>query len=160
MRRSVVRQRLEDWAWVLLFLPSLGGAAFSLVFLFRGPTDLQTEELVGQGWVQWSVEQPEAARLVELGFGLAGVNGLLVGVFGMVIAAGPYRRGERWAWYLLLLFPALLLGAQYVNAKTGLGMDVDAPVLLVVMVAGLALPLRKFFGTRVDPGAPHPTRHP
>lgn len=143
-----MRRRLEEWAWVLLFLIGLGGAAFSLVFLFSGPTDLQTQPLVGQTWARWSAEEPDAARLAELGFGLAGVNGFLVGVFGMVIAAGPYRRGERWAWYLLSLFPVLLLGSQYVNFKTGLGMDADAPVLLAVMAAGLILPLRRFFGSR------------
>jgi len=153
---ATVRRRLEEWAWVLLFLPGLGGAAFSLVFLFIGPTDLQTQELVGQTWAQWSAQQPDAARLAELGFGLAGVNGFLVGVFGMVIAAGPYRRGERWAWYLLSLFPVILLGSQYVNLKTGLGMDVDFPVLLAVMAAGLILPLRRFFGPRTDAAAdPH-----
>lgn len=145
-----MRRRLEEWAWILLFLPGLGGAAFSLTFLFRGPTDLQTEDLVGQGWAQWSVQQPDAARLAELGFGLAGLNGLLVGVFGMVIAAGPYRRGERWAWYLMLLFPALVFGAQYVNVKTGRGIDADAPILLAVMAAGLLLPIRRFFGRRAD----------
>ena len=150
---AAVRRRLEKWAWVLLFLPALGGATFSLVFLFSGPTDLMTQELVGQAWAQWSAQQPDAAGLAELGFGLAGVNGFLVGVFGMVIAAGPYRRGERWAWYLLLLFPVLLLGAQYVNLKTGLGMDVDFPVLLAVMAAGLILPLRRFFGSRTDAAA-------
>jgi len=150
-----MRRRLEEWAWVLLFLPGLGGAAFSLVFLFSGPTDLQTQELVGQGWAQWSAEQPDGARLAELGFGLAGVNGFLAGVFGMVIAAGPYRRGERWAWYLLLLFPVLLLGAQYVNLKTGLGIDADLPVLLALMAGGLLLPLRRFFGPR-RAGAPPP----
>ncbi len=145
-----MKRRLEEWAWIFLFLPGIGGAAFSLVFLFRGPTDLQTEDLVGQGWAQWSVQQPDAARLVELGFGLAGLNGLLAGVFGMVIAAGPYRRGERWAWYVMLLFPVLAVGAQYVNLKTGLGIDADLPVLLGLMAAGLLLPIRRFFGRRGD----------
>lgn len=149
---GAVWQRIQRWAWILLFIAGLGGAVFSLYFVFVGPTDIQTQDLVGQDWDEWSRQQPEAADLAELGFGLAGVNGFVAGVLGMAIAAGPYRRGERWAWFAMLSFLVLLVGAQFVNAKTGLGIDADAPFLLLVMALGLLLPLPRFFGHNGDRG--------
>ncbi len=141
-------RRLQDWSWVLLVLVGVGGALFSLYFLLVGPTDLQTRELVGQDWSAWAEQNEPADRLVALGFGLAGLNGLVAGLLGVAIAAGPFRRGERWAWFAMASFLLVVASAQVVNRRVGLGVDQDAPVLITLIVLALLLPLPKFFGDR------------
>jgi hypothetical protein len=145
-RARPVLRRLQDWSWVLLVLVGLGGALFSLYFLLIGPTDLQTRELVGQDWSTWAERNQPADRLVALGFALAGLNGLVAGLLGIAIAAGPFRRGERWAWFAMASFLLVVAGAQVVNWRVGLGADKDAPVLVTLIVLALLLPLPKFFG--------------
>jgi hypothetical protein len=45
---------------------------------------------------------------------------LAFGVLLMGVAAGPFRRGERWAWYVSWSVPLLLL-IQLLNSRGGLG---------------------------------------
>jgi acetamidase/formamidase/creatinine amidohydrolase/Fe(II)-dependent formamide hydrolase-like protein len=63
------------------------------------------------------------------------------GVFLLLIAAGPYRRGDRWAWYAILagtLTETLLTFARipFLGTKSGTG---AALIQLVVVGVGLAL---------------------
>jgi len=66
-------------------------------------------------------------------------------VFGFltVIAAVQYRKGEKWAWYTCWILPVLLV-IQLANSRGGFGWQADLIGLLIVL-AGLFLPYRKFF---------------
>lgn len=141
-------RRIEDWSWVLFVLVGVGGASFSVIFFSTGPTNIQVQELTGVSWTRFAQENPEGAQLAELGFGLAGVNGIVAGILGTFIAVGPYRRGERWAWFAMLTFALILVGSQVVNLRVGLGVDLDFPFLMAIMLLGFLLPIRKFFGSR------------
>ena len=68
---------------------------------------------------------------------------LAMGVLLMGIAAVPYRKGEKWAWYTCWILPVLLV-IQLVNSRGGLGWQADFVGLLVAL-AGLFMPYRKFF---------------
>ncbi len=77
-------------------------------------------------------------------------NGLLYAVFGMLIAAIPFRRGEKWAWYALWVFPVwTVFEAAALYEVTGLESGGASPaevaVVVIIMITGLALPYRKFF---------------
>jgi hypothetical protein len=68
---------------------------------------------------------------------------LVSGVLMAMIAAVPFRKGERWAWYSMWTAPLLLL-IQFVNSNFGNGWWADLG-LIPVMLAGLFVPYRKFF---------------
>jgi uncharacterized membrane protein HdeD (DUF308 family) len=70
---------------------------------------------------------------------------LAMGVLLAAIAAFPYRKGEKWAWFAAWTVPALL-AIQLVNGlrSGGLGWQADA-AFIPVALAGLFLPFRRFF---------------
>ena len=61
----------------------------------------------------------------------------------MGIAAIPFKKGERWAWYVFWILPVFVL-IQLANSQGGFGWQADA-AFLVVILAGLLLSYRKFF---------------
>ena len=73
---------------------------------------------------------------------------LTMGVLLMGIAAVPYRKGEKWAWYTCWIIPVFIV-IQLANSRGGFLWQADA-VFLVVAVAGLFLPYRKFFPKKQD----------
>jgi hypothetical protein len=61
----------------------------------------------------------------------------------MGIAAMPYRKGEKWAWYIFWILPVNLV-IQLVNSRGGFAWQLDV-AFLVVVLAGLFMPYRKIF---------------
>ena len=61
--------------------------------------------------LRWERLSPEAAGYLTLLFRTYGAYCLAVGILGVVIAAFPFRRGERWAWWALLVGNTLSLAA-------------------------------------------------
>lgn len=76
---------------------------------------------------------------------------LAMGVLLAAIAAIPYRKGERWAWFALWTVPVLLT-IQTINSRGGFGWQADAGFVPLTLAA-LLLPIRRFFGQHagVDP---------
>ncbi len=66
-----------------------------------------------------------------------------MGVLIMGIAAIPYRRGEKWAWYLSWVLIVIII-IQLINSNYGYLWQLDFVFLLIVL-AGLFLPYRMFF---------------
>lgn len=91
------------------------------------------------------------------------LNELLIGLFGVVIAVYGLRRGERWAWYAMLLWPLWTI-AQDVRTQSGGYLPDEAesiltttflffpvlagPVFLILIVAALALTYHAVFSNR------------
>jgi len=70
---------------------------------------------------------------------------LATGVMLTGIAAVPYRKGERWAWYVAWILPVVLI-IQIANSLPTGGYLVELDLaFLPVALAGLFLPYRKFF---------------
>ena len=75
---------------------------------------------------------------------------IAMGVLLTAVAAVPFRRGERWAWYacsiMLLLVVVQLTNsfAIYNFTSGGFGWQLDLASIFIVL-AGLLMPYRKFF---------------
>ncbi len=136
----------EENAWTLLFLMSIVALAFAVIGLLGIPVDPQgTVNLTGMTPEELEASHPDISRLINVIERASGLGLLMVGVLGMAVAAIPYRRGERWAWYAYWIVPAALLGylANDLNAEGTLW-----PLLtlfVIISVLGLLLPYRKFF---------------
>jgi FtsH-binding integral membrane protein len=76
------------------------------------------------------------------GFGLAALG---LGVFTIAVSYVPYRKGEKWAWYITWYLPIFLLLATIANYADGGRSWALSLVLLIVALAGLLLPYRKFY---------------
>jgi hypothetical protein len=143
-----MRPRYLTVGWVLLVLlglfPFVSVAADLVADLTSGiPGDHQAAfaRLAGMGWTGARHAAPGLASyvtLLETGYA---VHELVFAIFFLVIVAIPFRRGERWAWWVSW---ALLLADVVYSVTFGrydptilrrsLVVDVLLPLLLLVQI--------------------------
>lgn len=146
--------RVDGIGWVLLGLAGLplvffGGGA--VLFGLSGsdfPVGLPggPDAVAGTTGVPWDEVVSENATAMTLLRGVSRVAGLAFLGFGLLVvavAAVPYRRGERWAWFALWVVPAFMTGLLVHELE---GDFVQMPALLLaISLGGLLLPFRVFF---------------
>ena len=115
------RRAYERYGWIILFasaaLGFLGGVALVFpAFIFRLPGSMWLIRAWGLTWV-------------------------VSNVFALVVIVGPYRRGERWAWYTLWLLPLLLVGYFVIAPER----TYSYLLLAFLSALGLILPYRRYF---------------
>jgi hypothetical protein len=151
--RARVQEARGKQAWVVFLvfgmLSVLSGVSIVVGLLPNPPSP---ETMTGLSLDQIAERVPGIKDLV-LGFTRQLGNFMLAtGVLLTAIAVGPYRRGERWAWYACWIMPVLLV-IQLANsfATGGFLWQVDLASLFVVLAA-LLVPYRRFF----RPDLPNP----
>jgi len=92
-------------SWSLLFGASAIGALSALYVAFA-PAGDQTP-LVGRSWIEFAAADPEMASIVSRLLVVLGLLGVGFGTLALVVVLGPYRRAQRWAWYVLWLVPVV-----------------------------------------------------
>jgi len=142
---AVVQERAyQKYAWVIIFVLGLLTAVSAPIGLLGMPPNPPSPEgTTGLTLDQIATRIPGIRAYVGSIATQLGNFMLVMGVLIMAIAAAPYRRGERWAWYvswILIIFIAI----QLVNSNFGYLWQLDF-VFLFVILAGLLLPFRKFF---------------
>lgn len=153
------RPRYLTVGWVLLVLlglfPFVAVAADLIADLTSGiPGDHQAAfaRLAGMTWAGAQSAAPGVTSyvtLLEIGYA---VHELVFAIFFLVIVAIPFRRGERWAWWVSW---ALLLADVVYTITFG---RYDSTILLRSLVVDVLLPilvlvqLPRFFGRTRQPG--------
>lgn len=141
-----VNRRMEAYGrfgWMILFASAALGIFGGVALMF--PSDL-TSQSARDLWLT------RAWGITWVGFN----------IFALAVILGPYRRGERWAWYTLWLLPLLLL--SYFVLAPHLPMNLVLAILIAAL--GLILPYRRYFAepeqpsrVRSTPEDPTPPRH-
>ncbi len=67
-----------------------------------------------------------------------------MGIFGLLIALIPFRRGERWAWFSLWVYPVFWTAHLLGNLPPGQD-HIHQVVFIILSLAGLLIPVREFF---------------
>jgi hypothetical protein len=132
------------YAWMILFISALLGISGGVSLMFPSdPTSLSPRGL-------WIIR---AWGITWVGFN----------IFVLALSVGPYRRGERWAWYTLWLVPVLFIGYFLIAPET-----IYAYLVLAALTAlGLILPYRRYLSdaeqrpsrARSTPEDPFPPEH-
>jgi hypothetical protein len=143
----------EKHAWLLLFVVGILGAIGSYPFLLGiEPSPQYFESLTGGiTWDSFLSNGRGIVPYVQDALILTGV--LLIGmcILIMAISSTSFRKGERWAWYVLWYFPIVLGWLSWKLYANG-GNSWDSwplhVVLTVMCLLGLILPYRKFFPLR------------
>ena len=148
----------ERHAWKVLLFFGLFMALIGLPDILVGGSFYQEAEgtvlaaITGMTWEQLEAASPDAAAMIDLKLRLGGVQFLVLGLFSMAIAFTGFRRGERWAWYTMWLYPlflglhSLVILSAYEHPEAGIAVPlVSGPAVLVVTALTLALSYRKFF---------------
>jgi hypothetical protein len=144
------------YGWILLFLfwalhlalsardffPSLQDVCLCLP---GGLTPIQSS--TGMTWAQLTSSNPRYASFLASTLVEDGISGVGLALFGMIVSATSYRRGEKWAWYVQWSMPLGIFAAQLnIYLLTGSMMVILlALIFTAVSLIALLLPLRQFF---------------
>lgn len=106
-------KHLQRIAWILVLVVDVGYIAWG------GGAALAPDRLLGPGgkailpagfegytsasWSELAATAPSVAAYMKLLYRLYGVYCVLFGVMGSAIAVTAFRRGQRWAWWALLV---------------------------------------------------------
>ena len=139
--------RTRERAWIIFFvLGVLAVVTAPIMLLGNPPNPPSPEGSTGLTSDEIAVRVPGIADYIGSISRQLGNFMLAFGVLLMGVAAGPLRRGERWAWFVAWMVPVLLV-IQLLNSRGGHGWQLDLGVLAVT-VAGLVASYRKFFPKR------------
>jgi len=114
--RGTIRFKL---AWVLLAITGVSIFVFGLIATVR----------------------PDSSNPLYLR--AVGVASIGLGLFGVMITAIPFRRGERWAWFTLWYYP--VFWAAHLLGGLPPGQDhIHQIVFILISLVGLLLPAGEF----------------
>jgi len=142
--------RILNVASALLVILGMIDVFSGLSHLFM-PADATSEWLAVMG-VDLAVSEirdfsPGLLDSIGLKMQWYGVYALSYGLITWVIALIPYRKGERWAWYSILVVGAISVSVLLVLIYTGLPSMLPIVLLAVILwIAGLALPAKEILG--------------
>jgi hypothetical protein len=114
-------ERRRHIAWILILIADAGFLAWGAMAaavpdLLPGPggTPILTagyEGFSGGSWSELAGTSPMAARYIVVLFRMYGVFNVIFGLMAIAITVTAFRRGERWAWWALLVGNTIAFGA-------------------------------------------------
>ena len=139
----------EKYAWVILLALGLLWLVVGIVAVFdpAGVFEADAQAVTNMPWSELKASSPVAADFVIFVYGQMGLLKISWSFFVIAIVLTGYRRGEKWAWYIMWSVPLLLVSDALFSAIF-IG-DVSQPLEFILIVSitllGLILPYRKFF---------------
>ena len=139
----------EKYAWVILLAVGLLWLVVGIVAVFQpeGIFEGDAQAVTNMPWSELKASSPVAANFVIFVYGQMGLLKISWTLFILAITLTGFRRGEKWAWYMMLLAPILLVtDAIFTVVYIG---DISQvlsfiPITTITMI-GLLLPYRIFF---------------
>jgi hypothetical protein len=135
------RVEIPKISWILVLTVAVL-SVLSALYVGLTPTPDQTE-LEGRTWEQFARQDPEVAALYSMDLALLGMSIGAFAVLATVVAAIPYRRGERWAWYALWVVPLLWGGVAVRMFIDQYSAGSVYAVAAAIAVVGLLIPIRR-----------------
>ncbi|MBC8336571.1 MAG: hypothetical protein H8E29_15015 [Anaerolineales bacterium] len=128
-----MKSKIQNIGWIIFIL-------FGLLQISSGLPSLCILCMEPGHW-DWLTSAPEVLEYLNLTWRWLGVTSLAFGVWTLAIAATAFRKGERWAWFAMWVWPAYL-------AAQGIVFPFQWPamrILIVFALIGLFVPYRIFF---------------
>jgi hypothetical protein len=135
------RANIPKISWILVLTVAVL-SVLSALYVGLTPTPDQTE-LEERTWEQFARQDPEVAALYSMDLALLGMSIGAFAVLATVVAAIPYRRGERWAWYALWVVPLLWGGVAVRMFIDQYSAGSVYAVAAAIAVVGLLIPIRR-----------------
>jgi hypothetical protein len=111
-------------AWVVILIADVGLLSWAAMAALAperlpgpGSTPILTagyEGFTGGSWQDLVATSPKTAEYTTLLFRMYGIYGVALSLLAIAIAATGFRRGERWAWWALLVGNTIGYGAAMV----------------------------------------------
>ena len=116
------------------------------------------EAYTGTTFAEYLAISPKHAEIYIITKRLVGVQMFPISILIILIAQKSYNKAEKWSWYALLIAGAVLWGSILVYRISIGYFSFDTPlrasssmtpiVGLILLIVGLTLPKKKFFGKR------------
>jgi hypothetical protein len=139
----------EKYAWMILLAVGLLWLVVGIVAVFQpeGIFEADAQAVTNMPWNELKASSPMAADFVIFVYGQMGLLKISWTFFVLAITLTGYRKGEKWAWYMMWSVPALLV-SDAVFSVVFIG-DINQalqfiPITAITML-GLLLPYRIFF---------------
>jgi hypothetical protein len=144
----------ERAGWIAL---TVVGAIFGLfglsdVILGMDADPAIAESIAGVAWEDLQASSPRIANLIDMYVRSLGAGLLVVSILSLTITLTAFRRGERWAWYALWVWPLWNVAIFGLSFTAQRHPDfpppppmVSAPVFFTVTTLALILSCGRFF---------------
>ena len=113
--------RWRSVAWILILIADAGLLAWGAMAALLpdrlpGPGGAPIvaagyEGFTQRSWAELTTASPGAAAFIVVVFRVYGADIVAFGLVAMVVAATAFRRGERWAWWALLIGNTIAYGS-------------------------------------------------
>ena len=143
----------EKYAWILLFAIGVLVLVGGVPHAFGINTDPETvERIIGMTLNEFQDSNPGFFDLYTFYFRFGGLSDLGVAFFIMAISLTAYRKGEKFAWYVLWFVPAFFIGCAAITMSVESSLSLLLPITMFVILSllGLLLPYRKFFPSKAN----------
>jgi hypothetical protein len=143
--------RKLDVASALLFI-------FGVWLLLEGLMALLSTEYYLDMWIgmmneEWrpppvsEIDDPKLLNFMTFTTHSYGFNALFGGLLFCVMSLIPYRKGEKWAWYAMLVIGGIMSFGMLLGTYVGMTSHLPVTLILVILwIAGLALPAKEVLG--------------
>lgn len=149
MSHNRVEKVYEKYAWVII-------AAIGVLIMVGGVphtmginSDPETpESIIGMGLSEFEASNPRFFALYDFYFRAGGWSDMGFAFFVIAISTTVFRRGEKWAWYILWAVPVFFLGHAAITLSIGPSTEHMIPFLALfftLSLMGLLLPIHRFF---------------
>ena len=142
----------EKYAWIVLLSVGLLWLVVGIVAVYspEGIFEADAQAVTNLPWTDLKASSPEASNFIIFVYGQMGLLKISWSLFILAITLTGFRRGEKWAWYMMLLAPILLV-SDAVFSVFFIG-DINQvlsfiPITTITMI-GLLLPYRVFFSKK------------
>ncbi len=148
----------ERHGWLVFLGLSIIITLFGLGDVFAGGSTFGGGEaptmqgITGMTWEQLQAESPNTVKLIDFVVRSGGAQLFLLGLLSCAVSANAFRRGERWAWFAMWLWPLwlafvpLLLLAVVKQPSAGIPPPlVSGTIFFLLAMMTLLLSYRKFF---------------
>lgn len=148
------RTILERSAWIALIVVGAIFGLFGLSDLIMGMNadPAIAESIIGVPWEELQAANPRIGNLVDMYVRSLGAAILVVSILSLAITFTAFKRGERWAWYALWVWPlwnVAIFGLSFTAERHA---DfpppppmISSPIFFMVTLLALILSYRKFY---------------
>jgi len=152
-RVSNTRNTHLNYGRILLFIPATLLTLLILfvigIFLTSGGDDFMLTDF-GGAWIMLTRQYPHVAEdflhVVKSNL----ITSLGVGLFSLVILKFAFKRGERWAWFIMWILPLSMIEDTLYAIIKHSGFEYFFGGLVILAVLGLLISYKVFFSRKTN----------
>lgn len=149
---------VSRFAWILILITDAGFIAWGAMAALAtehltGPNSTpilvaEYENFTGHSWIALNAASPKVADFITILFRMYGAFNVVFGLLTVAITISAFRRGERWAWWTLLVGNTIALGSaitfdRVVNAIGIFEMSEYLGLFMVYVALAITAPILK-----------------